>query len=402
MLSGLFKDLPKAKDEVHDDGNDAHRTNKGGGGNVDDGACGEETKGGAPKKLKKGWVGTGLYAPPIARPSLSTAVKAGHKRGIGKFSSVHEQKQSNLSVENAGKANELEAGKSMDEGKVTIESALPSWFGQKIEDEYDPASPNDYESVRKQREIQRLQAEAEAERQEKMRELKKLEELEEKRDAEEKEAQRKAMLAMSGEEAWKRRAGLSQGSSEIQNLESIEERPVEKKGMDLAQKMLEKMGWKSGEGLGKRRQGISAPLAVEKTSAKAGRIIAQQQTSSQFVENENTASERPEEFGEPSRVILLLNVVPAGGVDESLDEEIGMECSKYGTVLSVLIFEVIEPGYPSDEAVRIFVQFEEQSASLHAIQQLHGRIFDGRVVHAKYFNENRFEAGDLAPEARKE
>ena len=36
--------------------------------------------------------------------------------------------------------------------------------------------------------------------------------------------------------------------------------------------------------------------------------------------------------GKPSKVIVLRNVVPPGAVDESLDEEIGLECSKYGEV----------------------------------------------------------------------
>lgn len=35
------------------------------------------------------------------------------------------------------------------------------------------------------------------------------------------------------------------------------------KGMDLAQKLLEKMGWKEGDGLGKNRQGISSALSVQ-------------------------------------------------------------------------------------------------------------------------------------------
>jgi len=37
-------------------------------------------------------------------------------------------------------------------------------------------------------------------------------------------------------------------------------------------------------------------------------------------------------WGTPTRVILLRNVVPPGEVDESLDEEVGVECSKHGEV----------------------------------------------------------------------
>jgi hypothetical protein len=40
-----------------------------------------------------------------------------------------------------------------------------------------------------------------------------------------------------------------------------------------------------------------------------------------------------------------------------LEEEVGLECAnKYGAVTGVLIFEVTQPGYEAEEAVRIFVQ----------------------------------------------
>lgn len=63
-------------------------------------------------------------------------------------------------------------------------------------------------------------------------------------------------------------------------------------------------------------------------------------------------------MGTPTRVVLLRNMVGPGQVDEDLEDEVANECSKYGQVLSVMIFEVTTPGYPDDQAVRIFVEFE--------------------------------------------
>lgn len=87
----------------------------------------------------------------------------------------------------------------------------------------------------------------------------------------------------------------------------------------------------------------------------------------------------------------------AGEVDGSLEDEIGEECSKYGTVTHIVIFEVTEPGFPADEAVRIFVQFDRTEAALKALIDLGGRFFGGRTVRATFFPEDRFERQELAP-----
>lgn len=47
----------------------------------------------------------------------------------------------------------------------------------------------------------------------------------------------------------------------------------EGKGMNLAQKMLEKFGWREGEGLGKERQGMAAPLVAQKTNKHSAVIV---------------------------------------------------------------------------------------------------------------------------------
>ena len=50
-----------------------------------------------------------------------------------------------------------------------------------------------------------------------------------------------------------------------------------------------------------------------------------------------------------------------GEVDTNLEDEVGTECTvKYGAVRGVMIFEVTQPGFPPELAVRIFVAFERQ------------------------------------------
>jgi splicing factor 45 len=108
---------------------------------------------------------------------------------------------------------------------------------------------------------------------------------------------------------------------------------------------------------------------------------------------------QPIDFGPPSRVIVLRNITLPGSVDESLDEEIGIECSKHGEVTDVVIFEATEPDFPEEEAVRVYVEFNDVAAAEAALRALHGRFFGGRVVKAKYFDEGRFKSGELAPRA---
>ncbi|TQD68786.1 hypothetical protein C1H46_045681 [Malus baccata] len=97
-----------------------------------------------------------------------------------------------------------------------------------------------------------------------------------------------------------------------------------------------------------------------------------------------------------SRCTLLLKVGP-GEVDDELEDEVASECAKYGTVTRVLIFEITEPNFPVDEAVRIFIQFERSEETTKALVDLDGRYFGGRVVRASFYDEERFGNNELAP-----
>ena len=72
-------------------------------------------------------------------------------------------------------------------------------------------------------------------------------------------------------------------------------------------------------------------------------------------------------MGTPTRVVLLRNMVGPGEVDPDLEDEVANECSKYGTVQSVMIFEVTTAGYPDDQAVRIFVEFERMEQATKVV-----------------------------------
>ncbi|KAM0868031.1 hypothetical protein ACQ4PT_041619 [Festuca glaucescens] len=440
-------------------------------------------------------------------------------------------------------------------------------------EEYDPARPNDYEDYRKDRLRRAKDAEVRKELDRRRREDEEREQREAEarlRDAADQSRASAAALNISGEEAWKRRAAMSGGSAQ---RASSPPPPADGGGgfnipgsstsglglgaggqLTAAQRMMAKMGWKEGQGLGKQEQGITAPLVARKTDRRAG-VIVDESSSRQEKKPKSVNIEGP-----PTRVLLLRNmrrlsvravrqgkasaspsistkgvqsrllgvpsrrlgaesppctasgclwpaprenrnwregktilagwegnwgpsigeregrergeltrgndlerrerrellsrVLPSSGqicccspicrppqlrpslwpsfwhlphalgrperrngekdgkygcfvaskfqigpgeVDDELEDEVASECSKYGTVLRVLIFEITQANFPADEAVRIFVLFERTEESTKALVDLDKRFFGGRVVHATFFDEERFGRNELAP-----
>lgn len=274
-----------------------------------------------------------------------------------------------------------------------------------VVEEYDPARPNDYEEYKREKKRREREIELERRREKEEEERERREKERESAAAAAERQREKESLNISGEEAWRRRQAMGgmappprSPSPPAGGGDGFRIVGSETGGlgigaggqMSAAQRMMAKMGWKQGQGLGKQEQGITTPLMARKTDKRAGVIV--------------NASEKPEKKvksgnlnGQPTRVLLLRNMVGPGEVDDELEVEVGEECAKYGKVTRVLIFEITEHDFPSDEAVRIFVQFEKAEQTTKALIDLDGRFFGGRVVKAGFYEEERFNKNELAP-----
>ncbi len=185
-------------------------------------------------------------------------------------------------------------------------------------------------------------------------------------------------------------AGRGKGGGDGQLESGFSSVPPVEPEKSVAEKMMAKMGYRAGAGLGREEQGIRASLMVQKTDRNSG-VITQ-------AEAPVSAPPGPGEPSlQPTRVVMLLNMVGPGEVDSELESDTREECTKYGSVKQVAIREVTS--VQSEEAVRIFVHFESQEAATKAKVDLDGRFFGGRTVVSSYYDEEHFQAGRLVPAA---
>nr|CAG4648826.1 EOG090X0BIL [Polyphemus pediculus] len=98
-----------------------------------------------------------------------------------------------------------------------------------------------------------------------------------------------------------------------------------------------------------------------------------------------------------SRVIILRNMVGPEDVDETLQEEITDECSKFGKVEKVIIYQ--EKQSEEDDAeviVKIFVEFLSGTGAEKARDSLNGRFFAGRMVKSDIYDQALYDHNDLS------
>ena len=98
-----------------------------------------------------------------------------------------------------------------------------------------------------------------------------------------------------------------------------------------------------------------------------------------------------------SGVIVLRNMVGPENIDEELEDEINEECSNFGEVERVIIYQ--ERQSEEDDAdvlVKIFVEFKDPNSAKNAKNALNGRYFAGRKVICDIYDQDLFHHSDLS------
>lgn len=96
-----------------------------------------------------------------------------------------------------------------------------------------------------------------------------------------------------------------------------------------------------------------------------------------------------------TKVICLRNMIGADEIDDALEGEVTEECSNYGTVVKVVIYQEKQSDDPMAETiVKIFVQFAESEGVDKAREALGGRFFSGRKINATPYDQNMFDLKD--------
>ncbi|KAF6026168.1 PUF60 [Bugula neritina] len=79
------------------------------------------------------------------------------------------------------------------------------------------------------------------------------------------------------------------------------------------------------------------------------------------------------------------------------ENEVESECSRYGSVERVIIYQERQGEEEDAEViVKIFVEFTSQSEVERAVAALNGRYFGGRIVKAEKYNQDLYQAKDFS------
>jgi splicing factor 45 len=171
-------------------------------------------------------------------------------------------------------------------------------------------------------------------------------------------------------------------------------------------RMMAKMGWAEGQGLGAKGEGITTAIIAQpskrkRRSDKDGGGWAQQPNMGKIVGGKKAKAQTTDddsgEFGTMSYVVKLHGMLDELDVayeieEKNLMQEIGEEFSKsFGAIERLFVWREEDGGNNA-----VFVKFNSQLSALNACNGRNGMTFAGNPVAARFYPTDKFEAGEYA------
>ncbi|KAF2160396.1 hypothetical protein M409DRAFT_60086 [Zasmidium cellare ATCC 36951] len=172
----------------------------------------------------------------------------------------------------------------------------------------------------------------------------------------------------------------------------------------FAQRVMERMGYEKGKGLGASGEGITSALSVKadkrkkKPDAQGGGYVAPAAMGKIMGGKTKKKADGDEDgpHGKMSAVVKFEGMLKDMDVDKAIQDEgilqeIGDEMAEFGKVERLKIWRSYEGG--NDE---VFIKFTSQLSALRAINAMDGAEFEGNTIQARYWDDEKFEAGEYA------
>lgn len=152
----------------------------------------------------------------------------------------------------------------------------------------------------------------------------------------------------------------------------------------LALKMMQKFGYKVGEGLGRQGQGIKTPLIVKKTNDSRG-IIQQSSIPLNWLisQEQSTRTALSAHKVEIQRTLVILGVP----MDEQLIEDIRKECQSFGSVTGWV-------AYLLDGSLRIIVTFGSKEEALRGFMTMNGKYLGEQFISVRFLDDDALNKGE--------
>lgn len=159
---------------------------------------------------------------------------------------------------------------------------------------------------------------------------------------------------------------------------------------NFAKRLMEKQGWKAGQGLGRGGSGITKAIqmvaAKGKGNAGRGKIIDKNKRPQQ-----QTRRDRSE--------VVCLRGVADGRRDLEEDGElmqlIGDVYKRHGRVVQIVIRWDADEGEDAQKGA-VYVLFADEDSAEMAVNGLHRReVFEGNHTEASFYSKEKFEAREF-------